>query len=90
MRKERPRYEYALNICDATKDKILIQFLIAPVVPNRIVVDCEPGRVDGAAVLLECPGGKARAIVHVIRVKHQRNLLRAYKRKVDTKTWKRL
>jgi len=74
----------AINIADLLKDAVLGQFLLAPVCPNRIIVNAEPGKMDGAALLLECPLDRAEAIVDVIRLRYGAAKMRCYKR---TKKW---
>jgi len=70
--------QYAVNIADLTKERFLAQWLIGPLCPNRIVVDCEPGRIDGGAVLLECDSDRAAAVVELIRKKWPPHQLRCY------------
>jgi len=82
--------EYAINIYDLTRDEILAQWLIGPLVENRIVVDCEPDLIDGRAVLLECDPERAAAVVQVIRKRWPRHLLRCYCRKKGRKKWQRI
>lgn len=79
--------QYAVNIADLTKDLIISRFLIADVVPNRIIVDAEKGRLDGGAILLECEGEKARAIIDIVRKKYQKHDFRFYEKGT---TWKRI
>lgn len=79
----------AVNIGDLAEDKILAQFLVAPVVPSQTIVNCEPGRLDGGAVLLECEEERGEAIVWVIRKKHHKNKLRCYQ-KGKGKSWHRI
>ncbi len=81
---------FAINIGDLTKDKILAEFLISPLVPNRRIVQCEPGEIDGGAVILECPLDQALAVVSVIRIKHPQNLLRCYEGIKGHSSWKRI
>ena len=82
---------YAINVGDLTKDTILGMVLVAPVIPGRILVHAEPGRVDGGAVLLECEEKQALGIIGIIRMKFAKNLLRCYAAKSATaKTWKRV
>lgn len=72
----------AANIADLTRyDAVPRQCLIAPVVQAQQIVQVEPGRVDGAAVVLECDETRARAIVELLRTydaKAKRYVLRAY------------
>lgn len=56
----------ALNVCDLTRHAMIAPFLLGPVVPNRIVVKAEPGRIDGGALVLECEREQALAIVRVL------------------------
>lgn len=71
--------QYSINIADLTKDAILGPILIAPVTPNRTIIDAEPGRMDGMAILLECDEERAKAIIDVIRIKHEKHDIRCYK-----------
>ena len=58
----------AANIADLTRyDEIPRQCLIAPVVGQKQIIDAEVGRMDGAAVVLECDEPRARAIVSLLR-----------------------
>ena len=72
----------AANIADLTRyEAIPRQCLIAPVIQNQRIIDTEPGRVDGAAVVLECEETRARSIVQLLRAydaKAKRYALRAY------------
>jgi hypothetical protein len=88
--------EYALNVADLTYFPPHIAPFLLPqdVVQNRVLVDAEPGRVDGSALVLETDEDRAIAIIRLLRhmayksgVKHP---LRAYVRKAGTKTWKRV
>lgn len=82
---------YAVNAADLTlaDNAILAMFLIAPVCQNRTLVDAEPKRIDGMAVLLECGDERAEAIVHTVRLKRQKHELRIYQSKTG-KNWKRV
>ena len=73
----------AVNIADLTRyDEIPRQCLIAPVVSSgAAIIDGEPGRIDGKAVVLECDETRARSIISIMRsydTKAKRYLLRAY------------
>ena len=72
----------AANIADLTRyDDIPRQCLVAPVVQSKQIIDTEPGRLDGAAVVFECDEARARAIVSLLRsydAKAKRYSLRAY------------
>jgi len=82
---------YAVNVADLTKDGILAQFLVAPVIPDRQIVKAEPGKIDGGAVLLQTDEERASAIVETIRLKWPKHALRCYRRKTDSaKTWARV
>ena len=52
--------QYSINVMDMTKDGILSSFMIAPVIKSRTLYNAEPGRVDGMAVILECPEERAK------------------------------
>ena len=79
--------QHAVNIADLTKDSVMAHLVVKPVCPNRVIVNCEPGRFDGAAVVLECGDEQARRTVAVIRLNWQTNLFRCYCG--SGKTWKR-
>lgn len=70
--------QYSINVMDMTKDGILSSFMIAPVIKSRTLYNAEPGRVDGMAVILECPEERAKAIIEVIRMKFGKNEFRCY------------
>ena len=72
---------YSINVADMSKDPITSQFLIAPVIRSRQIVDNEPGRFDGGAVVLECDDERAKAIIDVIRMKYGKNEFRCYQGK---------
>ena len=80
--------KYVINTGDMTKDPILGQFLIAPLIKNQQIVNCEPGQIDGGGVLLECDETRAQAVIDVLRLKYSQNKFRAYVAK--GKTWKRI
>jgi hypothetical protein len=69
---------YSVNVMDLTKDGILTTFMIAPVIKSRQLVDVEKGRIDGTAVILDCPEERAKAIIEVIRNKYGKNEFRCY------------
>jgi hypothetical protein len=69
---------YSVNVMDMTKDDILSSFMIAPVIKSRQLVDVEKGRVDGTAVVLDCPEERALAIIACIRMKYGKNEFRCY------------
>ena len=71
-------HQYSINVFDLTKDDILSTFMIAPVVQSKILIDVEKGRIDGKAVLLECPDERALAIIEIIRKKYGKNEFRCY------------
>ena len=80
--------EYAVNVADLTKHRFVAQWILAPVVLGRVVVDVEPGRFDGAGILLECDEERAQAIVDVIRTKLKKHQLRCCKK--EKGSWKRV
>lgn len=69
---------YSVNVMDMTKDDILSTFMIAPVIQSRQIVNIEKNRVDGHAVVLDCPEERANAIIEVIRMKYGKNEFRCY------------
>lgn len=79
----------AVNILDLTKDKILADFLIAPIIQNKTIVHAEQGKLDGGAVILDCPDEQGRAIIEIVRKKYSKNLFRFYESKTG-KNWKRI
>jgi hypothetical protein len=68
----------SVNVCDMSKDPIVSQFLICPVIPSRQIININPSRLDEGAVILECDRERALAIVHVIRHKYGKNEFRCY------------
>jgi len=72
---------YSVNVMDMTKDDILSTFMIAPVIRSRQIIEAEKGRIDGMAVILDCPEERARAIIEVIRSKYGKNEFRCYEGK---------
>ncbi len=70
---------YAVNVADLTTLGPIASILLADCVPNKILVQCEAGRVDGSAVVLECDDERAQAIVAVIRMKHPKYKVRCYR-----------
>lgn len=83
--------KYAVNVADffAQDDQFHAKFLIAAVIPNQLQVDCEPGRMDGIGVLLECDEKRAAAITEVVRQRYSKNECRIYTSKTG-KSWKRV
>jgi len=79
----------AVNIGDLTRDPLLAQLAIAPVIPNRRIVDAEK-LPDGAAIVLECPDDRAEAILWLIRRKYPKHLIRVYRSKTGKGGWKRV
>lgn len=75
---EKTGIRYSINVMDLTKDDILSTFMIAPVIQSRQIINVEPGRVDGVAVVLDCPEIRAKAIIEVIRTKYGKNEFRCY------------
>lgn len=79
----------AVNIFDLTKDNILTDFLIAPMIKNKTIVHAEKGKIDGVAVILDCPDDQGKAIKDVVRAKYSKNIFRFYKSRTG-KSWKRI
>lgn len=73
----------AVNVADITRyPSFIAGVMLNPVTPNRETVDCEPGRVDGNALVLECDDKRALSIVDVFRLKDKQLKqypLRAYR-----------
>ena len=82
--------QYAVNIPDlaAYHNDIGIQILLAPFAKSRQIVNCEPGHVDGGALLLDCEEQQAAAICKILRMKYPKHKLRCYQQK--KKAWTRL
>jgi len=57
----------AVNIADCTKDSIISEFLLGPVIKSGKTVEAERGKLDGGAVVLECDDDRAKAIVEIVR-----------------------
>lgn len=72
---------YSVNVMDMTKDDILSTFMIAPVIRSRQIIETEKGRIDGMAIVLDCPEERAKAIIEVIRSKYGKNEFRCYEGK---------
>lgn len=70
---------YAVNLADLSEAGFIVTMMIAPHIQGRQTVEAEPGRVDGSAVVLDCPAEQAAAIVEIIRRRIHRNRLRLYK-----------
>jgi len=70
---------YSVNVMDLTKDDILSQFMVAPVIQSRQIINVEKKRVGGHAVILDCDEQRALAIIAVIRMKYGKNEFRCYK-----------
>jgi len=69
----------SVNVADLAKDEIVARYLIGPHVQSRQLVNCEPDRVDGMAVVLECPEEQALSIVDLVRLHYPKNAFRFYK-----------
>lgn len=80
---------YAVNLSDLTKDSILTDFLIAPVVNKRNIINAEPKTFDGMAILIDCEHEQAQSIVDVVRKRYSRNIFRFYHSKTG-KIWERI
>jgi len=61
--------QYAVNLADLTfrEVEMAVRLLLSPVCPNKLVVDAEKKRVDGAALVLECEEERAQAICEVLQ-----------------------
>lgn len=82
---------YAINLSDwQEQGSVILLWMIADVVQGRKTVDCEPGRVDGKAVQLECGEERGGAIVEIARRRWGRNQLRFYRKTEEAATWRRV
>ena len=89
---------YAVNVGDLTMDKGLgagismTSILLAPVCSGKLTVDAEKGKVDGAALVLECDETRALAICEVLRMGFKRKGLvgpRCYRSVTGNGGWRR-
>jgi len=89
------KYKYAVNLTDLMSfPPVLLPFLLPPeAAPSRLVVDAEPGRIDGKALLFELePEDRCVALIRGLRKlaeRHLRYKLRAYASKTG-RSWRRL
>ncbi len=85
---------YAVNLADLTGqlDPVIAGALIAPVAPNKVLLNnVEPeGYIADVGLLLECDEDRAEAIVEVIRRKYQKHELRCYYSKTGRGSWRRV
>jgi hypothetical protein len=74
-----PEKYVSINVSDlsSVNDPIL-PMLLAPVTKSRSIVNVEPKRIDGMAVVLDCDRKRALAIVDVIRMRYKKNQIRMY------------
>ena len=80
----------AVNIVDMAQDKIMAAFLLSPVFSGeRKVVKAEKGKLDGAALILDCPDERADAIIEIVRKVYHKNKFRFYESKTGV-GWKRI
>jgi len=82
---------YAVNVADLAthENRFLGTWVVGPVVGET--VNAEPERLDGMAVILDCPLIRARAIVDIIRLKRTKSQVRCYVRKsIKAKTWQKV
>lgn len=84
---------YAVQLSDLlcaghSADHLALSILTRPVIGH--VVEVEPNKIDGIAVVLECDDERAEAIVKVIRAKYNRNQVRCYQSKSGAGAWKRV
>jgi hypothetical protein len=83
---------YAVNIADLVthRDNVLVQLMVLPAIAERQIADCEPGRVDGGAAILQREDDAAALIVKLVRKQVSKNLLRFYTKTKNVKTWTRV
>ena len=69
----------SINVADlsSVNDPVL-PMLLYPVIKGRTIINAEPKRIDGHAVLLDCDRERALAIVSVIRMRYGKNKIRIY------------
>jgi len=70
--------DISINLADLTKDNILAWSMIAPITPNKKIINCEPKNFDGMAVILECTREQALAVRDVVRMRYKLNEMRMY------------
>lgn len=80
--------KYAVNVADMAKLGLVAEILVAPVVPQRLVVETSKARFDEMAVVLECEEERAKAIVEVIRLKFRPREMRCYQSSTGRGGWK--
>lgn len=69
----------SINVSDLSSvNDPAIPILLYPVTKGRTIINAEPKRIDGMAVLLDCDRKRALAIVDVIRMKYGKNKIRIY------------
>lgn len=69
----------SVNVSDLSRfDDFSLKILLQPVIKSKQIVNAEPERVDGHAVILDCDRERALAIVGVIRMKFSKSQLRCY------------
>lgn len=73
---------FAVNIADMTRDEFLASFLLAPLIERREVVEAEPKRGDGQAVVLDdVEPEQFEGLVATVRMKYGPNEFRFYERR---------
>lgn len=69
----------SINVSDLSSvNDPMIPMLIYPVTKGRTIINAEPKRIDGHAVLLDCDRERALAIASVIRRRYKKNQIRIY------------
>jgi hypothetical protein len=69
---------YAVEVADLTNYRFVGQFVLALIVGSRQIVDAEPGRLDGGAVLLDYDEEQAVALMQIIRTRLKKHELHIY------------
>lgn len=80
--------EYAANVADMTADRFITALHLKPHIRHNTIVEAEPGRFDGAGVILDCDDETIGNIVATIRLRYPRHAFRFYRG--AGRTWARI
>ncbi|MHA1662686.1 MAG: hypothetical protein ACTSVR_05450 [Candidatus Thorarchaeota archaeon] len=81
--------QFAINVSDLSQEQILAM-IYSDVLANKVLVNTEPDRIDGIAVVIECEEERAKAIVETIRLKKNKNEMRIFESTDYMKTWRKI
>ena len=84
---------YAINIGDwavLQRDSFCLSVLIRPVVGADNTANCEPGHIDGEALVFTCDDERSAVIVEVARKHFEKWELRFYHKTAKAKKWTRV